>query len=56
MSFDPTAFVARVEWRPARTVTRFPHAYLVQPREDDAGRRRLATDDQGARFDGSNYA
>jgi hypothetical protein len=101
-TFDPIAFVGSVEWRPARTVERFPHAYLVQPREDaddfhafaaliraqgeprpfgkttyrylevgehvywlsrswyDRGalivNRRLAADDQGARFDGTNYA
>jgi hypothetical protein len=101
-TFDPSAFVARVEWRHAKTVTRFPHSYFVQPREDadaflafaelinkegeprtfgksryryltidtwtywvsrswyDRGaliiNRRLADDDQAARFDGSNYA
>lgn len=98
-------YVARVEWRSARTVERFPHAYYVEPRGDaddfddfwrfvrlirregeprsfgktryrylgvgehvywvsrswyDRGalivNRRLAADDQGARFDGSNYA
>ncbi len=102
MSFDPLRFIARVEWRHARTVARFPHSYYVQPREDaddffalaelinkegeprlfgktryrylEIGEhvfwvsrswydrdaliinRRLADDDQGARFDGSNYA
>ena len=99
---DPRAFVARVEWRTARTVENFPHAYYVQPKDDaeeffafvtlinregeprsfgktryrylevgehvywvsrswyDRGalivNRRLAADDQGARFDGTNYA
>ena len=94
--------VARVEWRTARTVENFPHAYYVQPKDDaeeffafvtlinregeprsfgktryrylevgehvywvsrswyDRGalivNRRLAADDQGARFDGTNYA
>jgi hypothetical protein len=101
VSFDPHAFVARVEWRQAKTVQEFPHAYFVQPREDaddflafaalirrqgeprlfgktryrylEVGEhvywlsrswydrdaliinRRLAEDDQGARFDGENY-
>jgi hypothetical protein len=101
-TFDPVAFVARVEWRTARTVEKFPHAYLVQPREDAADflafvalirregeprlfgkttyrylevgehvywvsrswydrgalivNRRLAADDQGVRFNGTNYA
>jgi hypothetical protein len=102
MSFDPHDFIARTDWKPARTVANFPHSYFVQPKDDaeaflafvalvnregeprsfgktryryleiaehvywvsrswyDRGalivNRRHAADDQGARFDGSNYA
>ena len=31
---DPRPFIASAEWRNARTVPKFPHSYLVQPRED----------------------
>lgn len=100
-TYDPRPLIARVEWRQARSVPRFPHYYAVQPSEDaddffafaelirtqgeprlfgktryryltidtwtywltrslfdrDAVliNRRLADDDQGARFDGTNY-